>query len=816
MQRILLAVLVIWIAALAVACSTTNSSTTGIPNWDDRDLSFNVSTDTGAGTFKPVLDVQETAEGATVTITAENAQELSSAFLHLSYNPGRYTPDRVEVGTFLGEDDQVISLAVTDVAGDVPVGLVQVPASGITPASGSGVLATVYFSAQPFTAARQVSAEAPTGSANAVDDLTIVSQDSSTASLRWTEKNVGDYDNNSEVNIADLSPLALFFGQTVSSTADPEHARMVDGDRNGEITLADITPIGQNFGNSINGYIVYTDGGNSATVGTGITVLRSAQTVVNNRPVVYNFDAPIDGSPQFVVKPAVQGQESNPGVPSNTAIVINEPGDPQAPGNLTAEGGEAIGSLKIELNWDLSTSIDVEGYEIERKLSTEPDASFAMINEVGPALNTYTDQTDLTDASYDYRVRARDLTGLFSPYTSTATATPWVFVVTPPTNLAAVPSTEGGGIDVTWDSPAGATYPLIYKLYMKGEADSEFAVIKTKLVTNAGNDDSDARSHTAVDLNEGEDYQFYATVSVGGNESAPTATVTAQPSVSTDLELISISTDKTTHYTGGGEGVSTITIVTDPVATSYDWSSTVGSVTGTGASVTWEPTGNPAAQVVTISCTASKGSASTDAEIKLYLTSETIKTTYQMGGGDGGDIGENGRFVDFSRPSTEAMTAPYKSMSDYMTQDHVVLYNLWEIWCGPCRGEMDEMHAWAVNYKDQGYLHVGHSATWSMDETKKWLNDESGQPEGYLPPNDTRPWNEFICFNVDETGNGTGDPWGGDPVWTDYWSGYGPQGKSLPRTLLFDRDGYCRKWSSTIGGALVTEYEELIEELCGP
>ncbi|MEZ5337110.1 MAG: PQQ-binding-like beta-propeller repeat protein [bacterium] len=65
--------------------------------------------------------------------------------------------------------------------------------------------------------------------------------------LRWAFANTGDYDQNSQVNAADLIPLSRHFGERAPFESNSEQ-QLVDGDGNGEINLADVAPIAQHFG----------------------------------------------------------------------------------------------------------------------------------------------------------------------------------------------------------------------------------------------------------------------------------------------------------------------------------------------------------------------------------------------------------------------------------------------------------------------------------------------------------------------------------------------------------------------------------------
>ena len=77
--------------------------------------------------------------------------------------------------------------------------------------------------------------------------------------LKWGYYSNGDYHQNREVNVADITPLALHFQETAPPGGFPANSvqAVVDGDGNGEINLADITPIVLNFQNYVGEYRVY-------------------------------------------------------------------------------------------------------------------------------------------------------------------------------------------------------------------------------------------------------------------------------------------------------------------------------------------------------------------------------------------------------------------------------------------------------------------------------------------------------------------------------------------------------------------------------
>lgn len=129
---------------------------------------------------------------------------------------------------------------------------------------------------------QKLTASAPTGERNAVLDLAAIQFNADatpepTASyitLSWTERLAGDYDQNGEVSISDLTALGQNFGRSVdylpvsgedglanlpSGSADDENFRLarVDGDGNGVINISDVTAIAQHFQQRLDGYRIY-------------------------------------------------------------------------------------------------------------------------------------------------------------------------------------------------------------------------------------------------------------------------------------------------------------------------------------------------------------------------------------------------------------------------------------------------------------------------------------------------------------------------------------------------------------------------------
>lgn len=63
------------------------------------------------------------------------------------------------------------------------------------------------------------------------------------------------------------------------------------------------------------------------------------------------------------------------------------------------------------------------------------------------------------------------------------------------------------------------------------------------------------------------------------------------------------------------------------------------------------------------------------------------------------------------------------SFSDY-NKARVIMFNMWEPWCGPCVGEMPELEKLYENYKDKGLVIVG--ITSSSETEVKYVLSEKG------------------------------------------------------------------------------------------
>lgn len=228
--------------------------------------------------------------------------------------------------------------------------------------------------------------------------------------LTWTEQAVGDYDQNGEVNLGDITPLALYWSAIVlyevpelhdgiegypygdpdydgdvpggarpSAGTGAENWRLarVDGDHNSEINLADLTPLSLHFGERFDGYRVYRslhDRGDFTPLSDPAdpekTLLISRSDALNPngadpyRPVRYAFvDDGADPAQEwdyYVVaydatsglEGPKSGEDNNP-VSASINADVTQGGNPLVV-NLDASGSTTTRGTIAGFHWDLN------------------------------------------------------------------------------------------------------------------------------------------------------------------------------------------------------------------------------------------------------------------------------------------------------------------------------------------------------------------------------------------------------------------------------------------------------------------------------
>lgn len=96
----------------------------------------------------------------------------------------------------------------------------------------------------------------PTGESNRVDPLNYYIEDVEGTDhyfLTWLLRSLGDYDLNGRVEIADITPMAIHYGEDIATHPEATH---IDGSGNGTVGIEDITPIAMNYGVDVAAYRV--------------------------------------------------------------------------------------------------------------------------------------------------------------------------------------------------------------------------------------------------------------------------------------------------------------------------------------------------------------------------------------------------------------------------------------------------------------------------------------------------------------------------------------------------------------------------------
>jgi|GEM_PF-2638881 len=220
----------------------------------------------------------------------------------------------------------------------------------------------------------------PTGDHSAAE----LSWDEGTATLSWYYFNNGDYDQNGEVSVSDLTPLGVHFGKEVdpashsvlddlvSGPDSPPFGltpveSVVDGDLNGQIGISDITPIGQNFYATVSAYRVYagTETGDYPAGNDAVSALTPLAEIAFSEAqgtpaggrltFSHTVASPVAGM-SYWVRPVYGGAE---GTPSNVAGgVLSSGSGALALTGVSPSSAEPGQFIWLEFSMDLADQLE--------------------------------------------------------------------------------------------------------------------------------------------------------------------------------------------------------------------------------------------------------------------------------------------------------------------------------------------------------------------------------------------------------------------------------------------------------------------------
>lgn len=333
----------------------------------------------------------------------------------------------------------------------------------------------------------------PTGQQNSVADLTLVDDGAGGYLLMWHYHNLGDYNQDGTVGVADITPLAIYFNQIAP---DPNSIQgVVDGDESKLVGVADVTPIAMNFSSDCAGYLVQTaPAADGPWTSPGEFVPLAAGTGTGRLLFQYPLPPTANGYSRVVPvdKTNLQGIESN---------VVAIPAMSEIPSIISVTPIEGITG---------------DSYSFSAVVTGIPPLTYAWDFGGGTSPNTSTEANPLvmlgTAGSYLASVQVSNVNGndVYN-FVLTVTASgnpPLIARVSPAEGIA------GSFISVTAD--VTGTSPLLYNWNFGGGAtpNDSTAARPTVSLCTAGNYPA---SLTVANDYGSNTYDFSLTVTASGN-----------------------------------------------------------------------------------------------------------------------------------------------------------------------------------------------------------------------------------------------------------------------------------------------------------
>jgi len=431
-----------------------------------RDFRLNVMAESylpGSSASYVRLLVEDKGTEVVAMADVHGAQGMKALYFDLTYDPGRYNPTGVDVPSQFGTPDQTLTLTMLDEPGRLYHGQVLILPQKQAGFTGDGMLATVHFLKQPYASSR-ASSQAPTTNASAA----VLALNESTKMLEWGYASQGDYDQNSETNIADLTPIALHFGEvgpfdyfTVQS--------VVDGDSNGEINIADLTPIGLNFQRRVQKYDVFedatvdglpqsNDGVSSIPKFASVPFADNSGNPATDR-LAFAFDITDQTDPEYFWVRPVDG--TSEGTPSN---YIHSDGQGQQLPVAILTATPQSGEIPLSVSFDASGSSDSDGTIVNYEWDYDGNGVFNEVSDGESAVegSPNASHSYAQSGTYDATVRVTDNDG------NTATATRSISANQPGNNPPVADLTA---------SPLSGELPLQINFDASGSTDSDGTIV---------------------------------------------------------------------------------------------------------------------------------------------------------------------------------------------------------------------------------------------------------------------------------------------------------------------------------------------------
>lgn len=343
-----------------------------------------------AGRPLPEGSARLVATAGSVEIWAQSTE--ASGFIY-RYDQARLHPTLVVRGEYFANDD--LYLAVSRVAGRVDIGGYHFQRPEL-PQGGGLLVARIILGPGP---AREVST-LPLDASCTPQNFALTDNGDGSVTFTWGYLNTGDYSQDGEVNISDLTPVGVHFAKT-SSAPDWLSASLADGDSNGEVNIADLTPIGQNYLTLISGYKLEEASGANGPFSEVADIAQSSGVKAPRMAFGYDEPAPTDGG--FYRVRAYSSADPSQGAACDPLQVnLLPPGiNPVAVPGADVTSGEA----PLTVNFNASSSHDDDGSIVKYEWDFDGNNSFDLdaTSTGGAAPHIYT-----TAGTYLARLRVTD------------------------------------------------------------------------------------------------------------------------------------------------------------------------------------------------------------------------------------------------------------------------------------------------------------------------------------------------------------------------------------------------------------------------
>jgi hypothetical protein len=194
-----------------------------------------------------------------LVVHVKEAPVLTYLFIYVRYEQDQWHPRSCEPGSLFGFEGDRLWYSKVDVPGVVCAGMARVRPDlhGGTKVS-DGVMCEIVFKPSAYDYKPFWLDHAPDGKRNRPHNIQAYQDPvECTPVLYWEETNEGDFNNDGEVSMADILPVAFRYGRMSTDGHEDVWDRLVDGNADGEINRRDAWLLEANYGALLQGYRVY-------------------------------------------------------------------------------------------------------------------------------------------------------------------------------------------------------------------------------------------------------------------------------------------------------------------------------------------------------------------------------------------------------------------------------------------------------------------------------------------------------------------------------------------------------------------------------